>query len=221
MATGLQLPWLYALRSFSQEGEDLVLRKLFDGRDRGYYVDIGAHHPYRYSNTFLLHQRGWRGINIDATPGVMKAFQQTRPEDINLEIAIGTGSDTQTYYCFADNALNTFSKVAAKKVIESGQSILLKTVKLRQQRLDFVLKKYLPDSTKIDFLNIDAEGQDEDVLLSNDWKFYRPEFIAVEVGPAKTVEEIEGSNLSELLRQYGYRLYSRLFNTAFFMRMSG
>jgi hypothetical protein len=94
-------------------------------------------------------------------------------------------------------------------------------VKLRQQRLDFVLKKYLPDSTKIDFLNIDAEGQDEDVLLSNDWKFYRPEFIAVEVGPAKTVEEIEGSNLSELLRQYGYRLYSRLFNTAFFMRMSG
>ena len=53
--------------SFSQEGEDLLIDRMFDGQSVGFYVDVGAHHPTRFSNTYLLYLRGWRGINIDAT----------------------------------------------------------------------------------------------------------------------------------------------------------
>src|SRR3954469_4320493 len=74
--------------AFSQEGEDLLLARMFEHQSEGFYVDVGAHHPQRFSNTHLLHQRGWRGINIDATPGSMAAFRRARPHDVNLEIAI-------------------------------------------------------------------------------------------------------------------------------------
>ena len=66
--------------SYSQEGEDLVLRKIFKKQDKGFYVDVGAHHPKRFSNTFLLYKKGWNGINIDATPGSMKLFNKFRSE---------------------------------------------------------------------------------------------------------------------------------------------
>src|SRR5215510_10661697 len=69
------LPVGYRRTSFSQQGEDLILARLFEGQRRGFYVDVGAHHPRRFSNTFLLYRRGWRGLNIDAAPGSMRLFR--------------------------------------------------------------------------------------------------------------------------------------------------
>src|SRR5581483_8094739 len=73
---------------YSQEGEDLLLARLFDGQKKGFYVDVGAHHPFRFSNTYLLYLNGWRGINIDAMPGSMAAFRKLRPRDINIECMV-------------------------------------------------------------------------------------------------------------------------------------
>ncbi len=82
----------YMNPSYSIEGEDRIVRSLFwEKRDTGFYVDVGAHHPFRFSNTYLFYTQGWRGINIDATPGSMRAFKKHRPRDINLEIGIGGG----------------------------------------------------------------------------------------------------------------------------------
>jgi len=71
--------------SFAQEGEDRVLYRMFQGRfgRPGFYVDVGAHHPTRFSNTYLFYRMGWRGINLDAMPGSMAAFARARPRDIN------------------------------------------------------------------------------------------------------------------------------------------
>ncbi|MDX9799068.1 MAG: hypothetical protein RBT05_09445 [Bacteroidales bacterium] len=74
--------------SFSQEGEDMLLSKLFELNEKGFFVDIGAHHPIRFSNTYKLYLKGWRGINIDAMPNSMDLFKKYRSEDINLEIPI-------------------------------------------------------------------------------------------------------------------------------------
>src|SRR5436309_16100262 len=79
----------YGNLAYSQEGEDLVLRRIFETQAKGIYVDVGAHHPFRFSNTCLLHKRGWRGINIDAMPGSMTLFERFRPLDVNLELGVG------------------------------------------------------------------------------------------------------------------------------------
>ena len=78
----------YALKSYSQEGEDVILQYIFRDQETGFYVDIGAHHPKRFSNTFGLYKMGWLGINVDPLPGCMDAFRKQRPRDINLEVAV-------------------------------------------------------------------------------------------------------------------------------------
>ncbi|MFT7246563.1 MAG: hypothetical protein ACI82A_003940, partial [Candidatus Azotimanducaceae bacterium] len=71
-------------RSWSQEGEDQILRRIFEQQSTGFYVDVGAHHPKRFSNTFLFYKLGWQGINIDAMPGSMALFNRERSRDLNL-----------------------------------------------------------------------------------------------------------------------------------------
>ena len=85
----------YMNPSYSIEGEDRIVRALlWEKHDKGFYVDVGAHHPFRFSNTYLFYTQGWSGINIDATPGSMKAFNKYRPRDINLEVGVGRGRKT-------------------------------------------------------------------------------------------------------------------------------
>lgn len=86
--------------SFSQEGEDMILRKLLDRKTTGFYIDVGAHHPQRFSNTYFFYLKGWSGINIDPIPGRMKLFNQLRNRDINLEIGISESKKSLTYYIF-------------------------------------------------------------------------------------------------------------------------
>src|SRR3989304_3055726 len=101
--------------SFAQEGEDLLLVSLFEGQASGFYVDVGAHHPRRYSNTLALYSKGWNGINIDAMPGSMRPFQEARPRDINLELAISDERRVLTYYEFNEPALNGFDPELARR----------------------------------------------------------------------------------------------------------
>jgi len=90
----------YSLETYSQEGEDIILRRIFEQKAYGFYVDIGANHPKRFSTTNYFYIHGRRGINIDATPGSMIAFRKMRPKDINVEIPISDESKALTFYIF-------------------------------------------------------------------------------------------------------------------------
>src|ERR1041385_1053171 len=96
----------HAIKSYSQEGEDMILKRIFDEKKNGFYVDVGAYHPKRFSNTYYFYKKGWRGINIDAMPGSRKAFRRQRPRDINVESPISDKHETLTYYAFDEPAIN-------------------------------------------------------------------------------------------------------------------
>jgi hypothetical protein len=70
----------YAIKSYSQEGEDMILQRIFENQPCGFYVDVGAHHPKRFSNTYFFYKKGWRGINIEAMVGSRQLFNKMRPE---------------------------------------------------------------------------------------------------------------------------------------------
>ncbi len=80
---------VYRVDSYSQNGEDRILARIYERQRYGFYVDIGAHHPFRFSNTYLLYKRGWNGINIDAMPKSMELFNKYRNRDINIECGVG------------------------------------------------------------------------------------------------------------------------------------
>lgn len=198
--------------SFAQEGEDLVLLALFAGRPSGFYVDVGAHHPRKYSNTFAFYTRGWRGINIDAQPGSMQAFAAARPRDINLERAISDARRPLTFYEFNEPALNGFNRDLAQRrvgVVPPGASEAsafrviserqIETVPLRD-----VLDAHLPPGQAIDFLSVDVEGHDYEVLASNDWERYRPTAVLVEDEGVTSLDDVSSSRIAALLRGHGY-----------------
>src|SRR5437660_1408476 len=99
--------------AYSQDGEDMVLRRLFEGRRAGFYVDVGAHHPFRFSNTCYFHRRGWRGINIDPNPQAIKEFDRDRPSDTNICVGVADVPGTLSFYFFNERALNTFDAALA------------------------------------------------------------------------------------------------------------
>jgi hypothetical protein len=91
-------PYIY----YSQEGEDIVLQRFLQEKEKGFYIDIGAHHPTRFSNTYLLYLKGWRGVNIDAMPGSMELFNELRPEDINIEVPVSDESKEMLFYIYKE-----------------------------------------------------------------------------------------------------------------------
>ncbi len=206
----------YFQKSWSQEGEDMVLSRFFEGnKNIGFFVDIGAHHPCKYSNTYKFYRKGWRGINIDAAPGSMKLFNKKRPLDINLEIAISEKEENLTYFMFNTPALNTFSQEEAEKYIRIESIRLINKKSILTERLETVLDRYLQQDQKIDFLTIDVEGLDFQVLKSNNWDKYKPEYILVE-DLESHLEHARSSEMHNYLKSNGYLLIARTYNTLFF-----
>src|SRR3954468_21715772 len=97
----------YSKRSFSQCGEDLIVDHIFQQLkiEKPSYLDIGAYHPKRLSNTYLFYLKGSRGINVEPDPSLFEAFLNERQEDINLNIGIGPKSGTADFYIMNEPAL--------------------------------------------------------------------------------------------------------------------
>jgi FkbM family methyltransferase len=203
-------------RSYSQEGEDMILFNLFRKKEKGFYIDIGAHHPKFFSNTYFFYSKGWEGINIDAMPGSMDLFNKQRPRDINLELAISNNDEVLKFFAFDPPALNTFSVelAAERKAIEKFKFIFEKEI--RTVQLYEVLEQYIKPSQEIDFLTIDVEGLDLQVLLSNNWSKYRPKVILVE-SLGFSLEDFSNDEVYLFLTNQGYKLFSKTINTLFFI----
>lgn len=210
----------FSVRSWSQEGEDLILQRIFGIQKTGFYVDVGAHHPKRFSNTYLFYKRGWRGINIDAMPGSMDAFNRTRPRDINLELGIAENRAKLDYYIFNELALNGFSRdVSQERHTAESTYLIKKVIKVDVLPLDEILEQYLPVGQNIDFLSVDVEGLDFEVLKSNDWDSYRPTFVLAEV-LGSSLHEIQQSEIGQFMQEKDYVLYAKCMNTVFFKELS-
>jgi len=203
--------------SYSQEGEDLLLARIFDPvKKDGFYVDVGAHHPVRYSNTYYFYRRGWRGINIDPIPGTVKLFKRMRPRDIAVECGIGPKKGVLRYYIFNEPALNTFSKAEARKKDHEPYRIL-DEIKVPVVTLADLLEQYLPEGANIDFMSIDTEGMDYEVIASNDWTRFCPSVVMIELLNT-SIENLSTSPSAKLLDRYGYRVFAKTCNTYFFVK---
>lgn len=208
-STGSDL--LYRRPSYSQEGEDRVLERYFGTCGPGFYVDVGAHHPHRFSNTYLFYKRGWRGINIDAMPGSMEPFKRMRVRDINLEMGVGAASAVAKFYVFSEPALNTFDEAIAKSH-ENSEYKITRIVDVPIERLEDILARHLPQGMAIDFLTIDVEGLDLQVLQSNDWTRFRPKVVLVEA-VGNDLNDIAAIPTAHFLITNGYKLYAKTVNT--------
>ncbi len=196
--------------SYSQCGEDMILDTIFNDVKTGFYIDIGANNPFTQSNTYHFYRKGWHGINIDALPNSMKSFNKFRRRDINIENAIGDKEEILEYYMFSSTFYNTFSKDEAEK--RKSVSKLLEIRKIKTQKLSDILDKYSIE--RIDFISIDVEGFDLNVLKSNNWNKYRPKVIVTEYF-SSNLNELEKNDVTNLLKENNYTYFCNTPQTYF------
>lgn len=194
--------------SHSQFGEDMVARMILRDTPRGTYVDLGAHHPVFFSNTYHFYERGWSGLNIDAIPGSMGLFKTLRPRDVSVEACIGaeTGK-TVRFHMFDKAAYNTIDDERAQQLMSAGTVRRIALHELKTVTVNELLHRHLP-GRNIDLFNIDVEGLDEVILRSLDWDTFRPRVIIAE----EHSPDIAGTAQSEMavfLRERGYDSVAR------------
>lgn len=198
--------------SFSQEGEDLLLKRLLPDIQKGFYIDIGSHHPQRLSNSYLFYLDGWRGINIDPLPNSKEKFDRIRPRDLNLQIGISNTNSILEYYMFNEPAYNTFNReVAELRPNPKG------TLKLAVSTLESILEEHASTNQTIHFMSIDVEGHELEVLRSNNWQIYRPRIVLAEALHMSSLSQAASCGLTNFMEHIGYALYAKLHNTLFFI----
>lgn len=197
----------FSKKYYSQNGEDIILNSIFSAQSIGFYVDIGAHHPKHYSNTFLLYQKGWRGINVDANPESIHLFKRSRPRDINVIAGVGTANTTLSYHRFSDPAVNTFSESEAAYWKSKRWITYLGSEEIPLKSAQVLIDTNLPTGTTIDLLSIDVEGLDLAVLETIDFTKNSPRVIVIEAHNF-SVATCHASPIYQFLTKKGYRLSS-------------
>lgn len=186
------------LGSYSQYGEDLIVDALLGCPSDGCYIDIGANDPEFLSNTRRFYIRGWHGINIEPEPNLFQKLSEGRPSDVNLNVGIGAESGTLKFYRLEPSTLSSFDPAVARYNRRSLGAKALGEVILPVVTLTSVLDKHLKDR-EIDFMSVDVEGSELEVLQGNDWQRYRPRLILIEIYH-------RGKEIQSYLNSHGYRL---------------
>ena len=205
------------LNNGSQFGEEKFILSFFDKKYKGKFVDIGCFHPTRHNNTYAMYKSGWCGINIDLNPLTIELFNFARTRDININAAISDKEEIKKLY-FVDE-LNTQNTLEANHLLFLKNHHNLKDEEITQQeiktkRLDRILDDH--NLNDIDFMNIDVEGHELNILNSIDFLKYKIKFICIEMIDHNDQAKMINKKLSLIFRKNNYVLEKKInFNYIF------
>ena len=198
----------YKEPSWSQGGEDRILLRLLRSLIKGRtveYIDIGAYHPFHFSNTALLYKEGGKGVLVEPNPHLVSVLKVKRSRDIILQCGISVSNQVYAdYYMFDSHTLNTFSQVEAERYAALGQQLVgVIPILMKDVNEILCLVKHL------DFLNLDVEGMDLQVLQQIDWENHRPTTLCVETVSFEMGREPRKlDNILEFMIRQGYKIYA-------------
>ena len=203
---------------YSNWGVDLIISDIFKkNRKKGIYIDVGCHHPLINNNTYILYKSGWKGINIDLDFSSIDMFNYFRPKDDNIMTALSNTKGQTDLYFFHNRApKNTISKSRGK----GAKSIK----KIEINTLDNIIKNSKFKIKDIDFLSIDVEGNELNVLRGLNFKKYRPKIILIEfIKPEikefyqHNIKDIEKSNIYKFMISKKYKLVNWIHDDLVFI----
>ena len=190
--------------SYSYGGIDLLILNIFKNQDKGFYLDIGCGHPIKNNNTYLLSKKGWSGINIDLDEENISLFNAYRNKDFNVSSAVSDkDGETDLYFYHNKSSLNTISKQNAN--FQKAKISAIKRIKT--QTINKIIENSPYKDKKIDFLTIDVEGSELQILKNFDFNKYTPKVIVVEFLDLSLKKlEIKNLNVSNVIKSEIYKL---------------
>jgi FkbM family methyltransferase len=209
--------------SYSQAGEDLIVAFVFAALKLSSwtYLDVGAHHPTEMSNTYLFYSKGHRGVCVEPDPALFAEIKRVRAEDVCLNVGVGTGEETAAdFFIMTSKSLNTFSKTVAERYRTHGQQDIERVIRLPLVSINTLAEQYFESHPN--FVSLDIEGLDFEVLRTFDFERFRPEVFCIET-LTYTTDKTERKiiEIMELMTSKGYFSYADTFiNTIFVKRDS-
>jgi len=191
--------------SYSQFGEDLVAKHALRSVSRGFYVDVGAHHPFTHSNTALFHLEGWDGINVEPRQQSIDEFERDRPRALNLRAAIHNELDVVTLHRFEGGLIDTVLPGKAKNL--SARKRTAGTEAVPGMTLNHLFDAYVPSDVRVNYLSVDIEGYDTEAIVAFDLEKHRPDVVCSEIHRFD-VATIAQHPAVRHLTGAGYHLYS-------------
>lgn len=197
--------------TYSQCGEDLLICDLLYKVlkiEKPTYLDIGAHHPFNISNTALLYSRGAIGVNVEANPNLIGEFYKHRPNDENVQVAVVPDKNTKSV------TLHMYDKWSGRNSCIAGYlesdpfGALPERDKIEVPALTInqIVSNFCQWGKFPNFLSVDIEGLDYDVLASADFEnLGYPDVICVEALRYRQPER-----LVELMKSRGYEVLIRI-----------
>ena len=213
---------IYYRKSWSQCGEDLIMRYLFDLLQiaRPSFIDIGAHHPWYFNNTYLFYRQGARGVNVEPDPSLHAGLRRGRRHDINLNMGIGPREAELDFYVMSSRTLNTFSATEARKYVERHGMRIVDTRRIGVQTFAQAVDGHLGRTP--DLVSLDVEGLELDILHSIDFSRYRPHVFCIET---LSYAEGDGSGIKSpeihaLMLENGYLLHADTYINSIYVAKS-
>lgn len=202
---------------YSQWGEDKFISDFFKDKNQGVYLDVGCFHPFMYSNTCLLHKKGWQGINIDINPTSIDLFNIARPRDVNLCTTIN--NEKKIFDVFYDDPFSPVNTLDEKFYNNLKKKFFKneKKLKIESKSIDEIIK-ISKINKNIDFINIDIEGKDYEVLTQIGIEKFQPSLIAIETHNVDGSEIETFSLIKNFMTNKNYNVYKRVGPTTLFSK---
>lgn len=212
----LSSPKLYQI-TFAQNGEDMIVRALFEnlGITRFSYLDIGAYDPIHFSNTYLHYRAGCRGVCVEPDATRCSLIQQKRPGDVCVNAGIGVTSEVKDFYVMTHATLSTFSKEAAEGVASMEGHRIERVEQIQLLNFDQIVRDNFAETP--DFVSLDIEGGELDILRSIDFQAHRPKVWCIEtINYARLEEQGKRNDILKFMLKQGYVIYADTWiNTIF------
>jgi FkbM family methyltransferase len=202
--------------SFSQFGEDLLILTYFPQNYQGFYMDVGAFHPFKLSNTMLLYKTGWSGLVIDSDQSKIMEFIKQRPRDLSLCESVADSNKEMIFYRYplsATNRLHGGYDGDVNPSISLCGELPIEKKKVLTKTLEQICDENNISGKKVDFLNIDVEGLEIEVLHGNNFKKISPSLICVEI-----MDSVKQKIISEFLSEHGYQISDTIRHNVFFKK---
>ena len=209
------------LNGGTQFNEDTYLHSFFEKEHKGKFVDLGCFHPTRDNNTFRFYKKNWRGINIDLNPITIELFNFFRSEDITINCAISDKKTTKKLYFVDDlSPLNTLDSNHLKFLKSNFlfKNKDFKEKKIKTENINNILKKY--KFNQVDFLNIDLEGLEYEVIKSINFKKFKINLICVEILNHNKISKSKSKKIHQILKKNKFKYLKKIGVNSIFKNIS-
>jgi len=206
--------------SYSQCGEDLIVQFAVAEmglRQKVSYLDIGGYHPFRLNNTYGFYRRGSKGVLIEPNPVLAKNISRHRRRDVCLNVGISAdGRKSGQLHIFDEPTLSTFSGQEAERISAYGNKHVLQILDIPLMTVNEVMAQYFKGAP--DFISLDVEGLDFQILQSVDWVRYRPVVLCVEtITYTENNTERKIQDILDYMKQQGYFIYADTYINSIFV----